>query len=153
MGRFIGLCLAGIVGFAATGEAVDFESVRSDDPATRALVARGHERSATFRALVDRIERFHGIVYVQRRVKLSRGMDAALLQTTTAPLFRVALRAGLAGDYAIAILAHELQHVVEALEGKSGGDADLASGDGMFETLEARAVAARVRDELRAARM
>lgn len=38
------------------------------------------------------------------------------------------------------LFAHELQHVVETLEGKAGGDADLASGDGMFETLAAGAV-------------
>lgn len=149
---------------SANVSAADFDHVRSNDEAIRELLRTGYERSATFRTLVDRIDQLPGIVYIQPVVKMSRGMDAGLLHVVSGspktPILRVSIRTGLAGDYAIGVLAHELQHVVEVLTRTDlfdsramrslfdALDAHDRSPSGVFETDEARAVAARVLEEL-----
>src|SRR5262249_44707548 len=129
----------------------------------REMLARGYERSATFKALVDELETLPGIVYVEETVKLSQHMDGALFHVVAGsrehPVLRVVIRSGLSRDYATAGLADELQHVVEALHAlKDDGRIDLAaifrsldtdSPTGKYETVQAQRVAARVVDELR----
>src|SRR5262245_15091545 len=156
--------IAAFMLLTAPTEAAEFEHVRTELRSIRTLLRRGYERSSTFRTLVDEIDSRPGIVYVATAIRLSRNMDGALLHTVggspEVPILRVLIRTGIAGDYAVGILAHELQHVVEVLRSRSaGGGTDLAavfaelddhSGDSKFETAEARTIAARVLDELRA---
>jgi hypothetical protein len=148
---------------AAGAAAAEFDHVRSDEPAIRALLRRGYQRSATFRGLVDAIDAHPGIVYVARMRRLSRHMDGALLHVVAGSpdvaVLRAVIRTNLAGDYAIGVLAHELQHVLEVLHSGPPASAqametmfdDLEGGvtDGKFETDAARAMAADVLRELR----
>jgi hypothetical protein len=155
--------------FALTADratASEFLHVRSDDACIRAVLRSGYDRSPTFRALVDEIESRPGIVYIEQAVKLSRRMDGALLHAVAGsreiPLLRVLLKTNLAPDYAIAVLGHELQHVVEVLRAGPPKDAaaiaalfaalDHQTDDSKFETEDARAIASLVRSELRAKR-
>jgi hypothetical protein len=157
-------CFCGFVFAAGRATASDFLHVRSDDASIRALLRRGYDRSPTIRALVDEIESRPGIVYIEQAVKLSRGMDGALLHAVAGsgqmPLLRVLLKTNLAPDYAIAVLAHELQHVVEVLRAGPPNDAaamaalfavlDQQTADSKFETEDARAITSLVLNELRA---
>ena len=130
-----------------------FNHVRSDESRIRALVVDGYARSPTFRTLVDTIEGLSCIVYVSTIVKLSGGMRGALLDwpadRTGVPVLRVLLKTNLARDEAIAVIGHELQHVVEALQ-----EAPSSRGDGLHksDTDQAIAITARVLDELKKTR-
>lgn len=158
----LALVVTGTTALAHTKTAAGFDHVRSDRAPIRALLASGYERSATFRRLVDDIGQLPGIVYITETVKLSQCMDGALLHTVggsgQTPILRVVIKTNLAGDYAIGILAHELQHVAETLRaGLTSGTAmgvlfaslDRDGSSSKFETEEARLVAARVIEELR----
>jgi hypothetical protein len=160
------MCISALVVAADPATAADFTHVRSDDASIRALLRDGYERSATFKTLVDDIESRPGIVYIAQAVKLSRGMEGALLHAVAGspamPFLRVLIKTNLAPDYAIAVLAHELQHVVEVLRAGPPKDAaaiaalfavlDHQTADSKFETEDARAIASLVRGELRAQR-
>ena len=160
------LGVSGLALGATPAIAADFAHVRSDDASIGALLRSGYERSPTFRAVVDDVESRPGIVYIEQAVKLSRAMDGALLHTIAGsremPLLRVLLKTNLAPDYAIAVLAHELQHVVEVLRAGPPKDAaamarlfgalDHQTADSKFETEDARAITSRVLTELRANR-
>ena len=159
---FLVLASLGVTSVARAEPEVAFKHVRSNDVAIRARLADGYRRSPTFRRLVDEIEALPGLVYVAVAVKLSQGMDGALLHSVSGspqmPILRVLIRTGIAGDYAIGVLAHELQHVVEALRGGfavSGAalgaffaTLDHQTTSPKFETEEARQVEARVLSEL-----
>ena len=99
--------------------APDFGHVRSAQADVGELLTAGYERSVTFKALVDEIESLPGIVYIEKTIALSRGLNGALLLAAAGsrelPILRVLIRANLSGDYRIANLAHELEHVVEVL--------------------------------------
>jgi hypothetical protein len=89
-------------------------------------------------------------------------MNGALLHmvggSREIPILRVLLKTNLGRDYALAILAHELQHVLEVLrEGRPEGSAamsalfaslDHQTADSKFETETARAINALVLSEL-----
>ena len=166
MARWAAAGIGAFMLLAANGEAAEFEHVRSEEASIRGLLCSGYERSTTFKALVDDIESRPGIVYIEQAVKLSRGMDGALLHAVAGsremPLLRVLLKTNLAQDYAIAILAHELQHVLEVLRAGSPADAaamarlfgalDHQTADSKFETEDARAITSLVMTELRANR-
>jgi hypothetical protein len=153
---------ASLAGGPAT--AADFTHVRSAQPDVRALLADGYDRSPTFQALVDQIDSLQGIVYIERSIALSDTRAGALLLSAAGspdwPILRVQIRATLAGDYRIANLAHELQHVVEVLrarattpEAMSSLFASLATRVGhpgsVYETAAAQDVTAQVLKELR----
>jgi hypothetical protein len=95
--------------------------VRSAEEHVRQLIGEGYDRSATFRALVDRVEQQSCVVYISSVVKLSQGMRGALLHTSVGdremPVLRVLLKTNLGRDEAIAVIGHELQHVIEAVQG------------------------------------
>jgi len=92
--------------------------VRSTDPAIVAAIAEGTTRSATFRSLVQTIERTDGIVYVERG-RCGHGVTSCLsLSVVPAGDFRL-LRI-LVDDVRtistlIATIGHELQHAIELL--------------------------------------
>ncbi len=160
------LCLIGLMLAPARAAAAGFDHVRSEDAYVRALLDSGYARSATFKALVDELDSRPGIVYIVQAVALSRGMDGALLHAVAGspeiPMFRVLLKTNLGRDYAVAVLAHELQHVLEVLRaGRPMDSAAMAeffaalddqAADSKFETEDARAITSRVLDELRVGR-
>ena len=166
MARWAAAGIGAFILLAANGEAAEFEHVRSGEASIRVLLRNGYERSATFRMLVDDIDSRPGVVYVASTIRLSRHMDGALLHklggSPDVPILRVLIRTGIAGDYAIGILAHELQHVLEVLRAGSPADSaamatlfgslDDQTADSKFETEDARAITSLVLTELRANR-
>jgi hypothetical protein len=145
-------------------EVVGFNHVRSADARIRRLMAEGYSRSRTFATLVDAIDELPCVVYVAHIANLSQGMEAALLHRADGsrelPIMRVLVREGLSNTRGIAVLAHELQHVVEVAQaGAAAGGAAMqqlfgrigAAQDGwrMFETQAAYRVTESVLDELR----
>jgi len=138
--------------------------VRTSSEAVRALLECGHQRSPAFRSIADAIERRAVIVYIEPAVKLEGGREGELLHTVMGsrelPILRVLLKTNLASARAIAIIAHELQHVIEAVGGGLEDAAamsarfarlDRARGDGsnVYETEAAQQLQARVLDDLR----
>lgn len=93
--------------------------IRPQDPRATALLRNGVERSAHVRALIDTIDVADVVVYMD----VERGMDTSLAGRLTFigkggayRYVRVSINASLNGDFMIASLAHELQHVVEVIE-------------------------------------
>jgi hypothetical protein len=142
-----------------------FKHVRSAESAVRDLIADGYARSATMKAVVDRVEALPCVVYVVSTVKLSQGMRGALLHWPTAnqriPVLRVLLKTNLAHDEAIAVIGHELQHVTEAVDAEpiagtlemTEAFEELEPGSRgqhahTFDTQAAIVVTLRIRDEL-----
>ena len=79
----------------------------------------GVEGSATFRALVERINRGDVLVYIDAPFNLRSGLSASLTWMAAIPggrLVRASLRRTLSDREAVAMLGHELQHVVELLD-------------------------------------
>ena len=138
--------------------------MRSEEPRFRDAIADGYARSATFRELVDTTEALSCIVYIAPLVRLSQGMRGALLLRPVGlrqmPVLRVLVKASLSRDAAIEVIAHELQHVVEAITGAPGGrgvemeavfaklDATRARKSQKYETAAAVDVTWKVRGEL-----
>ena len=80
------------------------------------LVRAGVARSATFRALVDRLEAGNVIVYVSLSPTLRSSLAGKLTWMTSAGRFRyvkATINADQSADQMIATLAHELQHALE----------------------------------------
>jgi hypothetical protein len=127
-----------------------FNHVRSAEAPIRSLIAEGYTRSATFRTLVDATEARSCVVYFASVSKLSESRQGALLHRSAGrgdtPILRVLLRTSLSRTETIAVIAHELQHVVETLSVASlQGGVSFTTG----ETEAAIAVTIRVREELR----
>lgn len=102
------------VGTHADAAVRRFPHVRVIDSASGALLARGYNRSSTFRDLVDTIESSDLIVHVERRA-LTSG-TASLHFVTRAGGYRylrIVLDDGEVADGTVALLGHELQHAVE----------------------------------------
>jgi hypothetical protein len=97
-------------------------AVRPEDPDTRALVARGIERSETFRELNARLDKGDVVVYV-RYSPCMGGVPACLLwagQGINSRRLLIKLdRFGRSPDELTALLAHELQHATEVLAAAS----------------------------------
>ncbi len=90
--------------------------VRSSEPLTRSIIAAGYAASPSFRRLVATIEASDVIVYVERRTMCSKqlvGMTRFAAAAPGARYVRVTIDRELLRAYAAAVLAHELQHVVE----------------------------------------
>jgi len=149
-------------------QSTPFKHVRSEESHVRTLIADGYVRSATLKELVDTVEELSCVVYIATAVKLSQGMQGALLHllagSRETPILRVLVKTNLSRDEAIAVIAHELQHVVEAVRGTQGAAASgatavfdaldptaRAGGDRKYETAMAVAVTAKVRKELKKA--
>jgi hypothetical protein len=102
--------------------------VRPHSPRVATWFARGLQRSSTMRALADRVEQSDVVVYLEIAFRLDPGMAACVTWMASAPgarYLRVSMRANLREADAIAMLAHELQHVVEVIDSpevQSGAD-------------------------------
>lgn len=92
--------------------------IRPQDARTKQVLKEGAERSATFKALVDRIEASDVIVYVAINPLLRSSLSGSLTWMTRAGEYRY-VRASISPemlfDQMIATVAHELQHAVEVI--------------------------------------
>ena len=147
-----------------------FAHVRSSEARIREAILDGYFRSATFRKLVDAAEGLPCIVYVATAVKLPHDTQGALLHwaagSPETPVLRVLVKNNLTPEEAIATVAHELQHVVEAATAAlSTGEWNMGAafdkldpmtsrvtGVRKYETDAAVAVTRAVRNELRETR-
>ncbi len=144
--------------------------VRSMDEALRLAIRDGHDRSPTFRALVDRIVAHKGMVLVHWAPGLTAGLDACLLHEIVVTsnggrVLWVLVKHNEPSDRLVALLAHELQHVLEVLDAGVSDGADMeelfqrvgwrTGSHGLtrrlpiYETDAAHAVQERVKRELR----
>jgi hypothetical protein len=101
--------------------------VRSESAELRAIFKTAWSRSATFKALVDRLERSTVVVYV-RFGRSMGGAPARLEFMTLSGGDRFVLvtidRVGISPGRLIGLLAHELQHAVELAEAPDVSDVE-----------------------------
>ena len=113
---------------AATAAPLSSARLRPQSPRVAAWLARGRQRSPTLRALADQVERGDVVVYLEIAFTLDRRMAACVTWMASVPgarYVRVSVRPNLREADAIAMLAHELQHVVEVIDSpevQSSGD-------------------------------
>lgn len=124
----------------------DEELLRGADALILDAIRDGLDRSPTLRDLVGRLRKWHGIVRVHPALKLSAGLEACLLHqmVITSDGYRVMwvlVRSPETSDYLITLIAHELQHAVEALE---AGAFDSAGMERAFRRLGERTTPGRV---------
>ena len=125
------------------------------------LLSLGMDRSATFRQLVRRIEASDVIVYVEARSDLRDDVGASMRFMVKSPrdrYVRVQLNARHNEPTLVALLGHELQHVVEVAEHPEVGSPDelrefyrrlgLRTGPDSFDSAAARETGYLVRAEL-----
>lgn len=126
-----------------------------------ALLATGMDRSATFRQLVSRIETSDVIVYVEARHDIRGGVGASMrfmASSATDRFVRIVLNAEYNDPTLVALLGHELQHVVEVADHPEVQSAEalrafyrrsgMRTGPDSFDSLAARRAGYQVRDEM-----
>ena len=107
------------------------QRLRTDEAQVRVAIEEGRRGSPTFAALVELIDRSALFVYVARSPTLPRPMEGCLVPTpTNSGYLRILLARRLNPERLVVVLAHELQHVREVIEG--GGQTDLASIEALF---------------------
>ena len=92
--------------------------LRPQDARMKQVLQEGAARSATFKALVDRIEASNLIVYVAVNPLLKSSLSGSLTWMTQAGGYRyvrASISTDLLFDQMIATVAHELQHAVEVI--------------------------------------
>ena len=152
---------------ALAGERVGGPRLRPQDPRIVSVLKEGAARSATFRALVDRIEASNLIVYIGVTPVLKSTLSGKMTWMTRAGDYRyvrATISTELLFDQMIATVAHELQHAVEVIEAESVtderslvelykriGQPSGAAGRPGWETLAAQRTGTQVRRELVAA--
>src|SRR6188474_2385729 len=135
--------------------------LRPQDTRVAQVLKEGAARSATFRALVNRIEASNVIVYIAVTPIMKSTLSGALTWMTRAGDFRyvrASISTDLAFDQMIASVAHELQHAVEVIEDESViderslvtmykkiGQPSRAAGPSGWETLQAQRTGTQVR--------
>jgi len=100
----------------------DVAHLRPQDDRIAQALRDGAKRSATFKALVDRIEASQVIVYVALNPLMKSSLSGMLTWMTSAGGFRyvrASISTDLTPDQMIATVAHELQHAVEVIEDES----------------------------------
>lgn len=136
--------------------------VRGTTPAINELIARGAARSATFRQLIDQLNKTDVVVYLETNVSLPAGLEGRLMFLTAAGGVRylhAQVTDGLRFEELIAIAGHELQHAMEVAAHPKVRDAQgmraLYERIGMrtgthdrYDTAEAQSTGRRVRAEL-----
>ena len=112
---------------AAEPPAFSQPRLRPQDDRLKQLMRQGLSRSATLRALADRIEASNVIVYVAINPMLKSNLSGMLTWMTRAGEFRylrASINSDLTPDQMIATIAHELQHAVEVIADESVSDED-----------------------------
>lgn len=95
--------------------------VRSGHPTITALIARGTDRSPTFRRLVETINASDGIVYLEDGPcgRDARGCLKGMSGSDQHRILRIWISSLHMGDDAIATIGHELRHAIEILSDPS----------------------------------
>ena len=94
----------------------DIIHLRTIDSRMRALVREGIRSSASFRALVDRINRSDVVVYIQCDGYTSPSRMTFMTSAGGLRYVLVRVQRMLLRDQQLAIMAHELQHAVEVAD-------------------------------------
>jgi hypothetical protein len=92
--------------------------VRSSHPYIRAMIAEASQRSATFRGLVEAIEKTDGIIYVEQGECSHRVTACLTMSIAATPGFRflrVLVDARQLDWDVMASIGHELRHALEVL--------------------------------------
>ncbi len=161
----LAVCLCVMLVCRAAAQEAGPSHVRSESRDVQRMIAEAQTRSATFRALVDTLDRSDVIVYVRLRPFASRTLEGRvgiLGWRAGTRYLAIELACPRIRDTQMATLAHELQHATEIARARWVIDAttlaryyaqigDQISADrnaATFETVEARAVGERVRHEL-----
>jgi hypothetical protein len=151
----------------ASAAPADSPHVRSTNSAILASLREGAQRSPTFSALIDAIDRSNGIVYVEFGYCAFGRLKGCLLPfiapTQTVRYLRVVVtpdKARQDHDQWLALVAHELRHALEVLDRSEVKDlpameamyraigTPIEGAQGGFETSAARAACDVVLDEL-----
>lgn len=96
--------------------------LRAADNRIAAALKEGLDRSASFRAIVDRVNQLDVIVYAETQPLLRGRLSGTMTWVTKTKEYRylrVSLNPDLNSAQTVASLAHELQHVIEVGEAKS----------------------------------
>lgn len=96
--------------------------VRAADARVGTALAEGRARSASFRAVLDRVDELDVIVYAETQPQLRGRLSGSMTWVTATKDFRyvrVSLNPHLSMPQLVAMLAHELRHVVEVGEAPS----------------------------------
>jgi hypothetical protein len=96
--------------------------LRPQDSRLEQVLKEGAARSATFKALVERIESSNVIVYLSLNPIMKSSLSGMLTWMTRAGdhrYVRASISTDLTPDQMIATVAHELQHAVEVIEDES----------------------------------
>ncbi len=129
------LILATAAGPAAAASAPPGHArLRPQSPRMAAWLTRGLQRSPTIRALAERVERGDVIVYFEIAPRLDPALAACVTWMAATPharFVRVSMRPSLREADAVAMIAHELQHVVEVID-----HPDVTSGDTLVALYE-----------------
>jgi hypothetical protein len=132
---FVAIVLAGAVSVSAVHPAAQTDApdplaaVKVSDPDLRRLIVETHERSATFRGLVEEIESSGWLVFVHEGRCPNRAAVGCLLHVVGtyegAPYLRVVVsHLARHPKEVMATVAHELQHVVETTQAGDVTDAE-----------------------------
>jgi len=163
---FLAVALVAVLSISSTlaSERIGGPRLRPQDARIAQVLQEGPARSATFRALVNRIEAGNVIVYIGFSPILKSNLSGSLTWMTRAGDFRyvrASIRTDLTFDQLIATVAHELQHAVEVVEDESVtdersltalykriGHPSGSAGRAGWETAEAQRTSTQVRREL-----
>jgi hypothetical protein len=128
--RLGGSCLVPLLILASPLRALAQDTIRTDDPGIRALIAEGSVHSPTFKHLIDAVNATDGIVYLLRG-SCHFGVRACLLQHMTYAgshrVVRLVIEQQKADWALLPTIAHELAHAHEVL-----GDREVRSAKDMF---------------------
>lgn len=103
----------------------DTTHVRPHEDRLKQLLIEGSARSATFKALADRIEASNVIVYVALNPLIKSSLSGMLTWMTQAGGYRyvrASISPELSANQMIATIAHELQHAVEVIDDETVHD-------------------------------
>jgi len=142
--------------------AAENRRLRAATPRVGALITEGIQRSRTFASLIADLHQTNVIVYVETSMGLPNDVAGRILFASAAGdqrYLRVQLRATLARDVMISVIAHELRHALEVageqsvvtektLEEFYRRVGDSAHPGGGYDTEAARAAQRIVRGEL-----
>jgi hypothetical protein len=128
-------------------------AVRSGAKWITRLIQNGLERSPTFLRLARAIEKHRALVYVEPRSvlrsRLLGGVPRLIIQAPDGTRYaRVWVLQYRPPDDIIKTIGHELQHVVELLEGEEARDHESTTGFRIIETEAAQDVAEAIHREL-----
>ncbi|HEY6506461.1 MAG TPA: hypothetical protein VIY56_00525 [Vicinamibacterales bacterium] len=114
-----GVALVVVAPLGALASTAQESWLRVDDPVAARAIASGREKSATFRALLERLERADLIVYVDRALTQgdrTRGDTRFVVRAGGFRFLRVTLEVHAVTNSVVALIGHELRHLAEVAD-------------------------------------